>query len=88
VSAALYSDGGASRAITRAREAAANPPNGEARESVDVVDFGFIDEEIGVATAYLGNSRFINIMWCPKRRPMASLPRVHRTIVETLDAKL
>ena len=98
--------GGATRALTCARQAAANPPNGEALDSVDVVGLGLklvqtvpvprdslvttyhtiIDEESGVASAYLGDSRFSNIMWCPKRLPLASLPRVDRAVIETLDA--
>ena len=98
--------GGATRALTCARQAAANPPNGEAPDSVDVAGLDvkrvqtvpvprdslvttyhtIIDEESGVASAYLGDSRFSNIMWCPKRLPQASLPRVHRAIIETLGA--
>jgi hypothetical protein len=98
--------GGATRALTCARHAAANPPNGEALDSIDVVGLGLklvhtvpvprdslvtkyhmiIDEESGVASAYLGDSRFSNIMWCPKRLPLASLPRVHRAISEALGA--
>jgi hypothetical protein len=84
----------------------ANPPNGEALESVDVVGLDLklvhtvhvprdslvtryhtiIDEESGVASAYLGDSCFSGIMWCPKRLPMASLSPVDRAIIETLDA--
>jgi hypothetical protein len=98
--------GGATRALTRARHAEANPPNGEALYSIIVVGLGLklvqtvlvprdslvtryhtiIDEESGVASAYLGDSRFSNIMWCPKRLPPASLPRLHRAIIETLGA--
>jgi hypothetical protein len=98
--------GGATRALSSARQAAANPPNGEARDSVDVVGLGLklvqtvhvprdslvtryhtiIGEESGVALAYLGDSRCSNIMWCPKRLAPASLPRVHRAIIETLNA--
>jgi hypothetical protein len=98
--------GGATRALTYARQAAANPPNGEALDSVDVVGLGLkvvqtvlvprdsmvirchttIDEESGVGSAYLGDSRYCNITWCLKRLPMASLPRVHRAIIETLGA--
>jgi hypothetical protein len=76
--------GGATRALTCARQAAANPPNGEALDSVNVVGLDLklvqtvlvlrdslvtryhtiIDEESGVASAYLGDLRFSNIMWC------------------------
>jgi hypothetical protein len=44
-----------------------------------------IDEENGVVSTYLGDLRFSNITWCPKRLPLASLPRVDRAIIETLD---
>jgi hypothetical protein len=45
-----------------------------------------MDEESGVVSAYLGDLRFSNITWCPKRLPLASLPRVDSAIIETLDA--
>jgi hypothetical protein len=102
----VHGVGGATRALTCAREAAANPPNGEALDHVDALGLDLklvqtvpvprnslvtkyhtiIDEESGVASAYLGDSRFNNIMLCPKRLHLSSLPRVDRAITETLDA--
>jgi hypothetical protein len=98
---------GVTSAQTCARKAAANPPNGEALDSVDLVGLDLsngaqivhvprdslvtkchklIDEESGVVSAYLSDSRFSNITWCPRRLPMASLPRVDPATIETFDA--